>query len=401
MSSKDIREAGVISYDMRESNSANQTDHTKARIDDLKDLIISEEGKFAVSINPTKQKYSVQIFLYDVFLVLFVIMYGVQPTMLIFELDFLASSLIEHYVTWEPVIISDDDEQGMIMEDSLRAIIVFENSYIIVKGYQKIPQDGDSFFTVFYRKNDGPNRYGDSRNGAFPTAGSEERHIDLEDLELFCTPKNCRNQNDLWYNFAHLKIFHDHTDQYFFFVCSRFDFFKDEQSRYHESESNEFKSSHFEFSLPIGCICVVPPKSIEFNFNDDTRCSENFFDAMFIIGIGSIEYRCQIIFDSFENCAIMHYKTFYSLSIIRKPDDNTTIFCSDSDAYDMISRGAVRVGKFSIEIPEFVAPKTELPSELTLALKVLPRELQFFLEQITWQNPESTVVQAAAAVESI
>ena len=137
------------------------------------------------------------------------------------------------------------------------------------------------------------------------------------------------------------------------------------------------------------------PDSIVFEHCD--YCNGHFvFVASFNIQIGSDEYKCDIIFQSHT---YLHSDGSYCLDIIQTTNDQT-IFCSDED-YDSWSEGGKKVGNLIINIPTFRAPKTDCPLELASALKVLPDDLQSFLRKITWQNPESTAVQAAAEVGSI
>ena len=248
--------------------------------------------------------------------------------------------------------------------------------------------DSAESFKVSYEKHDGSNRKGNPINGAFPAVELGLRSSDLEDLKLFCEPKICRYQSELFYDFGHLKIFVDDQRSYLFFVFSSVEFYIDV-----ENQEKEFKFPHLEFSFPI--LSESKPSPNSFNFQYFDYCNGFFeFVASFNIQIGSGLIRCEVLFGLFLNYSYEHSDGCYTLDIIRVTDGTTKFFLNVDFNY-WEDEGGKQVGILRINIPTFRAPKTNCPLELASALKVLPDDIQSFLQQITWKNPESTAVQAA------
>jgi hypothetical protein len=109
----------------------------------------------------------------------------------------------------------------------------------------------------------------------------------------------------------------------------------------------------------------------------------------FTIKIGEVVYNVCLSFGDFKDYSVDHRDGHYVLSAIYNKETCTTIFCGDADACELIDQEMTRRGIFSIQIPEFVAPKTDNYSELVDALRPLPEDLQAFLSSITWRNPEA------------
>ena len=378
----------IISHKTR-NGEFSPTSHDLKQISDLQEML-SSSGQSSTNLANSSL---IRFFLDGVFLVMLVSMRGVEPTMLIFEFDSIVSSLIEHHVAWHYVLVDQEDggEIWEVQKNAFSCIFIFEHFHIFVQGEGTLDDSADSF-NVSYEKHDGPNRKGNPSNGAFPAVELGLRSSDLEDLKLFCEPKICRYQSELFYDFGHLKIFVDDQRSYLFFVFSSVEFYIDVKN-----QEKEFKFPHLEFSFPILSGSEPSPDSIVFEHCD--YFNGNFeFVASFNIQIGSDFYKCDVLFGLFLNSSYGHSDGSYALDIIRATD-GTTKFLLDADFIDW--EAEKKVGFLILNIPTFRAPKTSCPSELASELKGLPKELQSFLREITWKNPASTAVQAEVEAGSI
>lgn len=379
----------IISHHMMPKGEMLPTSHDPKKFSVLQEML-SSSGQS--SKNPANSDF-IRFLLHDVFFVILVVMYGVEPTILIFELDSLASSLIEHHVAWHYVLVDQEDGEEIweVQKNAFSCIFIFSHFHIFVQGGGTLDDSADSF-KVSYEKHDGPNRKGNPSNGAFPAVELDLRSSDLEDLKLFCEPKFCRYQSELFYDFGHLKIFVDDQRSYIFFVFSSVEFYIDVVN-----QEKEFKFPHLEFSFPILSGSEPSPDSIVFEHFD--YCNGHFeFVASFNIQIGSDFYKCDVLFGLFLNSSYRHSDGSYALDIIRATN-GTTKFLLDDDFIEC--EAEKKVGFLILNIPTFRAPKTSCPSELASELKGLPKELQSFLREITWKNPASTAVQAEVEAGSI
>jgi hypothetical protein len=142
------------------------------------------------------------------------------------------------------------------------------------------------------------------------------------------------------------------------------------------------------------------------------------FFADFTIKIGEGNYNVSISFGAFKESSVDHLDGYYKMSAIYDKKTCTTIFCGgdfdavekippsaihhkktcitffcdgNEDAFEQMNHEMTRIGIFSIEIPEFVAPETDEYeySELFDSLTHLPDDLQAFLRSITWRKPKA------------
>ena len=385
MSSRDCKPFWVLVFDQITNGvqTPKKCDHHATT--NLIDKMGSPQSDAVESVSPHYDANFAKFVLHSFFLGLFVKIAGMPATFLLIELEFSASSLIDHFFNWTENCEQVNDDGGSLIYRSFTCMFMFQHAYVTVEK----KESGD--FVVKYQILDNPELFGDPRNGGFPRARMEFDYMDsdLEDeskklvqLVPLCPPMILRDASDESYNFARLNVHVDPEKNFLFFVFRSLSF-SDED----EDEDREFEMKAIEFSFPIRSIS----SPIDFG-------SENCgYVASFTIKIGDEDYNVRFSFGTFESYTVDHRDGYYTLSAINNCTDSTTIFCRDTDAEELMERTMTRLGILSIEIPEFVAPETDDDSALVDALRHLPEDLQAFLRSITWCNPETRIAQFARA----
>jgi hypothetical protein len=324
------------------------------------------------SVSPYFDLDVATVFLNSLFLGLLVKIAGVEATLLLIELEFTGSSLVDHFIFWKEKYIQIDLKGGCTFYRSLTAMFLFDCAFITVR-----KNDRDDFL-VTYQTFDNPKHSGNPLNGAFPREGSdpEDESRNFVELLLFCSPMTFKDARDKSYTFAQLKVYIDPQKSFLFFVFTLLSFDDEEIDDRELDDDRNFEMMKIELSFPIR-FCESISSPIVFD-------GENYI-ASFTIKIGNEPYNVRLHFGAFEYFSVDHRDRHYSLSAIRDKNTRTTFFCGETDAEDWMKLGMPRVGIFSIEIPEFVAPE----------LTPLPKDLRTFLTSITWHNPE-----AAGSTES-
>lgn len=206
-------------------------------------------------------------------------------------------------------------------------------------------------------------------------------------------------------------------------------------------ETQKIEAKQLDFPFPIQSFGQLITSQIDFTAEEEVAgftaeevgyfpeyCTE--FYADFTIKLGEKNYKVSIFFGAFKESSVVdHRNGHYSLSAIYDKKTCTTIFCGgdentvemippraiyhektcitcfckgNEDEFEKMNREMTRIGIFSIEIPEFVAPETDeySYSELFDSLTHLPDDLQSFLRSITWRNPDAQIAQFARAAGS-
>lgn len=354
----------------------------------LIDKMGSHQSDAVESVSQHNDADSAKFLLHSSFLGLFVRISGMPTTFLLIELEFTASSLIDHFFNWTENCEQVNDDGGSLIYRSFTCMFMFQHAYVTVEK----KESGD--FVVKYQTFNNPERFGDPRNGGFPRARLEFNYMDpdpedeskkLVQVLPFCHPMTLKDASDASYNFARLNVHVDPEKNFLFFVFRSLSF-RDED----EDEDREFEMKAIEFSFPIRSSGQSISSPIDFG-------SENGnYIASFTIKIGDEDYSIRFSFGTFEGYSVDHRNGYYTLSAINHWTDSTTIFCQNTDAEELMEQTMTRLGILSIEIPEFVAPETDDES----ALRPLPEDLQAFLRSITWCNPEARIAQFARAAGS-
>ena len=326
------------------------------------------------SVSPHSSCNVATVFLHSLFLGLLVNIDGfIEETLLLIELDFIASSLVDHFILWKE-IYSNSDWRDMCFsfDRSFTVMFLFENAFITVR------KNDQSDFLVTYQTFDNPRHFGNPLNGAFPREGSdqEDEPENFVELSPFCSPMTLKDANEKSYTSARLKVYIDPQKGFlfFYFILLSFD----------DSDiDSEFEMMKINISLPIR-FCESFSSPIVFYFSESGH-----YAASFTIKIGNEHYNVLLEFDEYKKTRVDHYAGHYVLSAISDINTCTTFFCRCADAEELMGHGMPRVGIFSIEIRDFVAPETDDDSALADALRPFPEDLQAFLKSITWRNPEA------------
>jgi hypothetical protein len=346
---------------------------------DLLNEMGSPQSDAVESVSPHNGADFAKFVLHSFFLGLFVKIAGMPATFLLIELEFTTSSLIDHFFNWTETSEQVNDDGGSLIYRSFTGMFMFQHAYVTVEK----KESGD--FVVEYHTFNNPERFGDPLNGAFPKARFEFDYVDSERLVPllpFCHPMTLKDASDASYNFARLNVYVDPEKNFLFFVFHSLSF-SDED----EDEDREFEMKAIEFSFPIRSSGRSISNPIDFGLENGN------YIASFTIKIGDEDYSIRFSFGTFESYSVDHRNGYYTLSAINHWTDSTTIFCRDTDAEELMEKTMSRLGIFSIEIPEFIAPETDDDSALVDALRPLPEDLQAFLRSITWCNPEARIAQ--------
>jgi len=321
------------------------------------------------SVSPHSSCNVATVFLHSLFLGLLVNIDGfIEETLLLIELDFIASSLVDHFILWKEIYSQNDWRDVCFSFDrSFTVMFLFDNAFITFR------KNNQSDFLVTYQTFDNPRHFGNPLNGAFPREGSdpEDDPENFVELSPFCSPMTLKDANEKSYTSARLKVYIDPQKGFlfFFFILLSFD----------DSDiDSEFEMMKINLSLPIR-FCESISNPIMFDFS-----KSGYYAASFTIKIGNEHYNVLLEFDEYKQSGADHYAGHYVLSAIS--DTCTTFFCRCADAEELMEHGMPRVGILSIEIRDFVAPETDDDSALADALRPFPEDLRTFLMSITWRK---------------
>jgi hypothetical protein len=333
------------------------------------------------SVSPHSSCNVATIFFYSLFLGLLVKIADFEATLLLIELDFTASSLIDHFILWKEAYFQTDwRDMCFSFYRSFTCMILFDCAFITVR------KNDQSDFLVTYQTFDNPRHFGNPLNGAFPREGSdpEDESENFVELSPFCSPMTLKDAKEKSYTFAQLKVYFDPKNcfLFFYFILLSFDD-SDIDEDQELDDDNDFEMMKNNLSLPIR-FCESISNPIMFDFS-----KSGYYAASFTIKIGNEHYNVLLEFNEYKQSCVNHYAGHYVLSAISDINTCTTFFCRCADAEELMEHGMPRVGVFSIEIPDFLAPETDDDSALADALRPLPEDLRTFLTSITWHNPEA------------
>lgn len=263
------------------------------------------------------------------------------------------------YITWKDVPVPQDEEFGVIYEQTLFSIFIFNNKYIVVEF-----NPSTSTTTVVNTIFDSNFVCAFLDNGSFPPFDDIKQYLDSEfperqpeRLRNVCDPMICRD--------SQLKVMSGGDYLFFSFFSARFC-----------DEEFEFKTKRLNFSFPtkFGIIC----ENFELTFSDI------HFVVSFSIKIDGKIYQVRFYLDSFEGIGFEHQNDCVILSMYLDADCRP-IYCDDSDYYELTKPHSIRHARVEIEIPGFVPPEDD--SDLEASLKMLPRPTANFIRRLIWENP--------------
>ena len=333
------------------------------------------------SVSPHSSCNIATVFLKSLFLGLLVKIAGYEATLLLIDLEFTGSSLVDHFFFWKEInILIDYSEENCLFYRSFTCMFLFDYAFITVR------KNDRSDFEVTYRTFGNPQRFGNPLNGEFPRAdrGLEDESGNLVELLPFCSPMTFKDAKDKSYTFAQLKVYNDPQNSFLFFVLTLLSFDDDEIDDRELDDDSKFEMANFELSFPIQCCGQSISSPIVFQFSEGGD-----YIASFTIKIGDEDYKVRLYLGAYDRYSIDHRDGHYTLSAISDRDTCTTIFCGNTDAEVLMERKMSRVGILAIEIPDFVAPETDDYSAIVDASRHLPEGLRTFLRSITWTNPEA------------
>jgi hypothetical protein len=321
------------------------------------------------SVSPHSSCNVATVFFYSLFLGLLVKIADFEATLLLIELDFTASYLIDHFILWKETYQTDCRDICFSFDRSFTMMFLFDNAFITVR------KNDESEFSVTYQTFDNPRHFGNPLNGAFPREGSdpEDEPENFVVLSPFCSPMTLKDAEEESYTSAQLKVYVDPKNcfLFFYFILLSFD----------DSDiDSDFEMMKINLSLPIQ-FCESISSPIVFDF-----CH---YAASFTIKIGNEHYNVLLEFDEYKQTRVDHYAGHYVLSAISDSKTCTTFFCRYADAEKLMELRMPRVGILSIEIRNFVASETDDDSALENVMRDLPEGLRTFLRSITWTNPEA------------
>lgn len=362
----------------RPSENGHQTPHDGG---DLSSEVYSvlQRPPVLESVSPHSSCNIATVFLKSLFLGLLVKIAGYEATLLLIDLEFTGSSLVDTFFFWkETNILIDHVEENYLFYRSFMCMFLFDYAFITVR------KNDRSDFEVTYRTFGNPQRFGNPLNGAFPRAVRDPKDDSgtLVELLPFCSPMTLKDATDKSYTFKQLKVYIDPRNSFlvFFFTLVTFD--DDEIDGRELDDDSNFEIANSKLSFPNCERSISSPIVFEHQ-------EQGEYIASFTIKIGNEDYNVRLHFGTYKDYYIEHCDRHYTLSAISDRDTCTTIFCGNTDAEVLMKRGMPRVGILKIEITDFVAPKTEDDSAIVAALRHLPVDLQDFLTLITWRNPEA------------
>ncbi len=342
------------------------------------------------SVSPYCSRNVAQIFLNFLFLAILVQIDGVEATLLLIDLEFTGSSLVDNFFFWrETYITVDNSEENCEFYRSFTCMFLFEYGFITVR------KNDRTDFELNYQTFGNPQRFWNPLNGEFPRADRrlEDDSENLVELLPFCSPMTLKHATDETYTFKQLKVYINYKRSIlvFFFTLVTFDdneirlvTFDDEIEDRELDDDTKFRSANFKILFPIQFCELSISSPIVFKHRE-----EGDYIASFTIKIGIKDYNVCLYFGTYESYFIDHHDSHYTLSAISDRSTCTTIFCGNTDAEHLMKRGMPRVGILEIKIPDFVAPKTDDDSAMVDALTPFPKDLRAFLRSITWRNPEA------------
>jgi len=351
------------------------------------DLYVSEMDKVlqsapvVQSVSPHSDLNCAKLFFTPFFLALLVKIAGFETTLLLIELEFTRSSLVDHFFFWKEINFKTDwRDMCFSFYRSFTCIILFDCAFITVR------KNDESEFSVTYQTFDNPRHFGNPLNGAFPREGSdpEDEPENFVELLPFCSPMTLKNaEEEDSYTFARLKVYIDPKYWFMFFSFLLLSFDDGDVDDRELDDDSDFEMMKINLSLPIR-FCESISSTIVFAFSNS-----GYYAASFTIKIGDEHYKVLLEFDKFKQSCVDHYAGHYVLSAISDSNTCTTFFCCYADAEELMEHGMPRVGVLSIKIPVFVPPKTDDDSALENVMRDLPEDLRTFLTSITWHNPEA------------
>ena len=355
-------------------------ENPKIPLDELTEITL-QSAPVVQSVSPYTAVDVANVFLTPLFLGLLVKIAGVEATLLLIDLEFTGSSLVDHFFFWKEInILIDNSEENCEFYRSFTCLLLFDHAFITVR------KNDRTDFEVTCQKFGNPQRFGNPLNGAFPRAGRdlEDDSGNLVELSLFCSPMTLKDATDKSYTFKQLKVYIDHQKSFLFFFFTLVTFDDDEIDDRELDDDSKFEMAKFELSFPIQFCGRSISSPIVFEHRE-----EGDYIASFTIKIGNEDYNVRLYFGTYNSYFIDHHDSHYTLSTISDRNTCTTIFCGYTDAEFLMKQKMSRVGILEIEIPDFVAPETDDDSGMVDALRNLPVDLQAFLRSITWRNPEA------------
>jgi len=330
------------------------------------------------SVSPHSSCNVATVFLNSFILGLLVKIASFEATLLLIELEFTASSLVDHFILWkEGYFQTDWRDMCFSFYRSFTVMFLFDNAFITVR------KNDRSDFLVTYQTFGNPIHFGNPLNGAFPRESSdpEDELEKFVKLSPFCSPMTLKDAKEESYTSAQLKVYIDPKNCFLFFYFNLLSFDDSDINDRELDDDSDFEMMKINISLPIR-FCESISNPIVFDFS-----KSGYYAASFTIKIGDEHYIVLLEFDDFKQSHVDHYAGHYVLSAISDSNTCTTFFCRYADAEELMEHGMPRGGVLSIEIPDFVPPETDDDSALENALRPLPEDLQAFLISITWRKP--------------